>query len=195
MKNLLYLFIFVFSIVTKAQSDEVFTTNPAIKKNVTLTYEVIKNAKKKSDIPYLYDKYVSESGDLFEVGGFIKINEPLGNSNFYQFINATDNFTVVNKVDIQAKGIEAEIVKLRTAGSRRDGYYVIAICKSPNALLRYNIQIEKAITNKEIHSSLSLREEAINELKEAKELFDLELMTREDYDKIKKRLAPIIMKK
>lgn len=39
------------------------------------------------------------------------------------------------------------------------------------------------------------REEAISKLKESKELFDLELMTKADYDKIKKELTPIIMNK
>jgi hypothetical protein len=38
------------------------------------------------------------------------------------------------------------------------------------------------------------REEAITKLKEAKELFDLELISREKYDSLKQKLSPIIMK-
>ncbi len=38
------------------------------------------------------------------------------------------------------------------------------------------------------------REEAIARLKEAKDLFDLELMSKEDYEKIREELKPIIVK-
>jgi hypothetical protein len=39
------------------------------------------------------------------------------------------------------------------------------------------------------------RDEAIAELKEAKDLLDLEMMSQEDYDRIKTELTPIIMNK
>ena len=39
------------------------------------------------------------------------------------------------------------------------------------------------------------REEAISELKEAKELVDIDMMSKEEFEKLKKKLAPIIMKK
>ena len=39
------------------------------------------------------------------------------------------------------------------------------------------------------------RDEAIAKLKEAKELLDLEMMSQEDYDALRKELSPIIMNK
>ena len=39
------------------------------------------------------------------------------------------------------------------------------------------------------------RDEAISKLREAKELMEIEMMSKEDFDKLKKELAPIIMKK
>ena len=39
------------------------------------------------------------------------------------------------------------------------------------------------------------REEAIAKLREAKELLDLEMMSQEDYDALRKELSPIIMNK
>jgi len=36
------------------------------------------------------------------------------------------------------------------------------------------------------------REDAINKLKEAKELLDIEMMTRKEFDKLKEELGPII---
>lgn len=39
------------------------------------------------------------------------------------------------------------------------------------------------------------REEAIAKLKEAKELMDIEMISKEEFDALKKELAPIIMDK
>jgi len=39
------------------------------------------------------------------------------------------------------------------------------------------------------------REEAISKLKEAKELMEIDMMTKEEFEKLKKKLRPIIMKK
>jgi hypothetical protein len=39
------------------------------------------------------------------------------------------------------------------------------------------------------------REEAISKLKEAKELMEIEMMSKEEFNKLKKELAPIIMNK
>ena len=39
------------------------------------------------------------------------------------------------------------------------------------------------------------RDEAISKLREAKELMEIEMMSKEDFEKLKKELAPIIMKK
>jgi hypothetical protein len=39
------------------------------------------------------------------------------------------------------------------------------------------------------------REEAILELKEAKELMEIDMMNKDEFEKLKKKLRPIIMKK
>ena len=46
---------------------------------------------------------------------------------------------------------------------------------------------------KEYKEWVASREEAIAKLKEAKDLLDLEMMSQEEYDKIKAELTPIIM--
>lgn len=56
---------------------------------------------------------------------------------------------------------------------------------------------ELALEYKEIllqHTKLT-RDEAIAKLKEAKELMEIEMMTREEFDQLKKQLAPIIQNK
>ena len=56
------------------------------------------------------------------------------------------------------------------------------------------LNLEKAILLGEIinPNAAMTRTEAIAKLKESKDLLDLEMMTQEEYDKIKNKLAPII---
>ena len=56
------------------------------------------------------------------------------------------------------------------------------------------LNLEETLSNGEIinPNAPMTRDEAIAKLKESKELFDLELMTQEEYDKIKEELSPII---
>ena len=51
---------------------------------------------------------------------------------------------------------------------------------------------EEAIKSGEIESSLMSRTEAINELKEAKELLDLGVLAQSEYDEIKESLMPFL---
>ncbi len=61
-----------------------------------------------------------------------------------------------------------------------------------NTTGKYQIYIEDALKKEEIVSEIMTRAEAIAKLKEAKERLDLEMMTQEEYDKLKKELTPII---
>ena len=60
------------------------------------------------------------------------------------------------------------------------------------------LDIEKSLYLGEMMSSNHIRlsrEEAIKKLKESKDLMDLDLLSKEDYEKIRKDLTPIIMNK
>ena len=60
------------------------------------------------------------------------------------------------------------------------------------------LDIEKSLYLGEIMSSNHIRisrEEAIKKLKESKDLMDLDLLSKEEYEKIRKDLTPIIMNK
>jgi hypothetical protein len=55
------------------------------------------------------------------------------------------------------------------------------------------IDFEQAIESGELQSMGMTRDQAITKLKEAKELVDLEMMSKEDYEKLKAELTPLIM--
>jgi hypothetical protein len=59
------------------------------------------------------------------------------------------------------------------------------------------VDIEKALSSGEIvnpNAQLS-RQEAIKKLKESKDLMEIDLLSKEDYEKLKERLTPIILDK
>ena len=55
------------------------------------------------------------------------------------------------------------------------------------------MNFEAAIKSGEIVTSVMSKKTAIDKLKEAKELLDLEIITQDEYDEIKKSLTPFIM--
>ena len=86
-------------------------------------------------------------------------------------------------------------------GSKKKPLYVVIVLGEINGrafgLNKYLsvMNTELAIESGEIllKNRKMTREEAIAKLREAKELLDLEMMSQEDYDALKKELSPIIM--
>jgi predicted Zn-dependent peptidase len=59
-------------------------------------------------------------------------------------------------------------------------------------LLNYTIQFENALSTGEIKGTGKTSDEALAELKKAKDKLDLGIITQEEYDKIKSDLLPFI---
>ena len=155
-----------------------------------LTYKEMEGATKKPKIDFT--EYHAINGEIFKVGDMIKIGTPSSNSEYFQYIIDTDGFSSATKAGLYARDWESEIKKFKIGGTKRQGFQVMAVGKTEVGMTNYWIFIDKAIESGEIESSIMSREEAIDKLKEAKDLLDLEMMTQEEYDKIKDELAPII---
>jgi hypothetical protein len=113
-----------------------------------------------------------------------------------QYLSVVENdLGTLKRIDIGKKGFKTEIKKFRIYGNNRTGYNVVAVTKSVIGLTNYWIEIEPAIKNGEIETTGINRDQAIAKLKESKDLLDLEMITKEEYDKIKEELTPIIMDK
>ena len=139
-------------------------------------------------------KYIASNGEVFEIGGNVNFNEPSGKSNTYQYITK-QVLTEVYPVDTYSNNEEVKILKFRIVGTKRSGFKVFLITNSKDGAWRYIVDTEQSLIANEIKSNILSREEAIAKLKEAKDLLDLEMMSQEDYDKIKAELTPIIMGK
>jgi len=140
------------------------------------------------------DSYQAENGEIFKIGDKITIANPSMNND--EYLNVVENdLGTLKRININKKGFETEIKKFRIYGKKRTGFTVIAVSKSTLGLTNYWVEIEPAIKNGEIETSILTREQAIAKLKETKDLLDLDMITKEEYEKVKKELTPIIMNK
>lgn len=132
---------------------------------------------------------------------FIKMGRPAG---FGSFMNAMSG-AADDMADNSLKNTKAIVKEIKAyhRGSKKKPLYLVMVLGEINGrafgLNKYLsvMDTELAIESNEIIllNRKMTREEAINELKEAKELLDIDMMSKEDFDLLKKKLAPIIMKK
>jgi hypothetical protein len=91
-------------------------------------------------------------------------------------------------------------IKLYHKGSKKKPLRVVLVLGEPNDrafgankyLSVLDTEIAYEIGEVRLANRLMTREEAIAKLKEAKDLLDLDLMTQEEYDALRKELTPII---
>ncbi len=157
-----------------------------------VTYEEFQKAEKPKKVKL--DAYQAENGQVFKIGDKIPIGAPSMRNDQYLNIVRNDLGTL-KRINVGMRGFKAEIKKFRIYGTKRTGFNVVAVTKTPDGLSNLWVEIEEAIKNGEIETTGLNREEAIAKLKESKELLDLGMISKEEYDKIKKELTPIIMKK
>jgi hypothetical protein len=158
----------------------------------TITYEEFESSENQKKVKL--DAYQAKNGQLFKIGDKITIGDPSMRSDLYLSVVRNDLGTL-KRISVGMKGFEAEIKKFRIYGKKRTGYNVVAVTKTPDGLSNLWIEIEAAIKDGEIGTTGLNREQAIAKLKETKDLLDLDMISKEEYDKIKKELTPIIMNK
>lgn len=88
-----------------------------------------------------------------------------------------------------ASNTEIEIKKIAIGGTKRTGFCAWILCAGFSG---YSIQIENALESKEIKSFGMTSDEALSEMKKAKDKLDLGLITSEKYDSIKTYLIKFI---
>jgi predicted dehydrogenase len=98
-------------------------------------------------------------------------------------------------LSVNSSGTNTVIKKIAVGGSKRMGFKIYVVGKGICGMCpNNNIDFEEAIATGEIQSKGMSREQAISKLKEAKDLVDLGMMSKEDFEKLKLELTPIIIK-
>ncbi|MDG1039486.1 MAG: hypothetical protein P8H13_05620 [Polaribacter sp.] len=132
---------------------------------------------------------------------FIKMGRPSGIGSIMSSMDGDSQVMASNSLK-NTKVIVKEI-KAYHRGSKKKPLYLIMVLGEMNGkAFGFNkylsvMDTELAIESGEIllQNRKMTREEAISKLKEAKELMEIDMMTKEEFEKLKKKLRPIIMKK
>ena len=132
---------------------------------------------------------------------FVKMGRPAGFGSIMTAMNGDAQVMASNSLK-NTTAIVTEI-KAHHRGSKKKPLYLIMVLGEMNGkafgINKYLsvMDTELAIESGEIllKNRKMTREEAILELKEAKELMGIDMMSKEEFEKLKKKLRPIIMKK
>lgn len=132
---------------------------------------------------------------------FVKMGRPAGFGSIMTAMNGDAQVMASNSLK-NTKAIVKEI-KAYHRGSKKKPLYLIMVLGEMNGkafgINKYLsvMDTELAIESGEIllKNRKMTREEAILKLKEAKELMEIDMMTKDEFEKLKKKLRPIIMKK
>ena len=161
-----------------------------------------------------YLSYVSEDGTVYKVGDVLRLAEPLG-YNSYIFVQSlamlmrTSTLAISRNTEIAIK--EIRIVKHsvwsnnantkairtdtkdKTKFSKVDPFYVEFRCNEEKfSTFTYCIAIDNAIARGEVKGLGLTGDEALTQLKRAKDKLDLDLITKDEYNKIKTELVKYI---
>ena len=139
-----------------------------------------------------YTSYIGSDGGIYKIGDRIKIGVPSSNKTFAFITQGDGILTPLQPLPAAQSGTETEIKKIFISGNKRTGYSVSMRTKGVIGLLNYTIQFENALSTGEIKGTGMTSDEALAELKKAKDKLDLGLITQEEYDKKKAELTPFI---
>lgn len=150
-----------------------------------LNYDEVENYQKVTE----FSSYTSSTGLVFNVGEEITIGKPSASNGTFQFVTL---IAALQAIDLPGRyaGVSYEIVKVLASG-KLEGRRAVLKCKAPLGS-HIDISIESAIKSGEVVTDYKTSEQAIEELKKAKEKLELELISQEEYDELKNNLAKYI---
>lgn len=138
-----------------------------------------------------YDVYITKSGDTLRVGDSLVIGKTSADTHF-KYINQANQFG-----GSQLSGHRIKIKKMIVQKFGKNQDPVLWIDFRGWGLYPVYIAYEQALEEGEVlnPSGNPTRKQAIEQLKEAKTLYDLEVIDIKEYEAIKTKLTPIILKK
>ncbi|AIN75126.1 hypothetical protein O8E88_001266 [Flavobacterium psychrophilum] len=139
-----------------------------------------------------FTSYISQDNATYKVGDRVKIGFPSSNKTFAFITEGDGLLSPITNLTSTSSGQETEIKNIFIIGNKRAGYSVTFRTKGITGFSNYTIQFENALSTGEIKGFGKTSDEALTELKKAKDKLDLELITKEEFDKSKSELAKYI---
>ena len=139
-----------------------------------------------------YTSYIASDKAVYKIGDKIKIGVPSTNKTF-AFITSGDGMVIpITALPVSLSGTDTEIKRIWIVGNKRAGFSVNMRTKGYTGLANNTLDFENALANGEVKGFGKTSDEALSELKKAKDKLDLGLITQEEYEKIKAELTPFI---
>lgn len=139
-----------------------------------------------------FGSYEASNGTVYNIGDTLIIGTPSQNNSF-AFIYEGTILTGYDRAGVQVTGNKSEILKIEVQGTKRSGFYAHLVSKSAVGLgIKLRVDLENALEAGEIKSSRMTSDEALAELKKAKDKLDLGVISEEEYEKIKAELIKYI---
>jgi len=132
-----------------------------------------------------YDRYISKSGEIFNVGDTLTLGLPIRNNSFTYIMTMAFGADVAF-VSIQAANDKVIIKKMEVWKNQ-----MLVYTKNTGLNLRI-YKFDEALKSGEITSKRLSSSEALKQLKEAKEKLDLMIITQEEYNTKKAELIKFI---
>lgn len=139
-----------------------------------------------------YTSYVASDGGVYKIGDRVKIGVP-SNGKTFSFITEGDGILIpITYLTAGASGTETEIKRIFVTGNKRAGYSVSFRTKGITGLSNYSVQFENALSTGEVKGFGMTSDEALAELKKAKDKLDLGLISKEEFEQLKSELSKYI---
>lgn len=138
-----------------------------------------------------YEKYTAKDGTVFQVGGKLKMGLP-SNPRQFVYVEIVDPLAGNSPVLPTNANREVEIKRIEVSGKLKKGYKVWVVTNGGVALERFYFDIENALQTREVKGDGMSSDEALAQLKRAKEKLDLGLITQQEFDKLKSELSKFI---
>jgi hypothetical protein len=139
-----------------------------------------------------FTSYLASDGAVYKIGDRIKIGIPTNNKTF-SFIEEGDGiFLPIANLAANYSGHETEIKRIWVSGNDRSGYFVKFRTKGDSGISNYTIMFEKALETGEVKGYGKSSDQALSELKKAKDKLDLGLITQDEFNKLRTELGKFI---
>tara|TARA_R110002020_G_scaffold154047_2_gene333568 strand:- start:270 stop:800 length:531 start_codon:yes stop_codon:yes gene_type:complete len=136
-----------------------------------------------------FTKYIDNNNNEYKIGDTLTIGNG-SNNNHFSYLKAT-YLLEEQFVSPSVVGTKIIIKKIKVYGSKRRGFKVHITTKL-QGVFTYVFFIKDCIESGEIIGKGYTSDKALLELKKAKDKLDLELITREEFNKIKDKLSKYI---
>lgn len=153
-----------------------------------LKYSELQGQKPKIKGPFT--SYISKSGEVYSVGDTIQLGIPSGAYEEFNYVQEWGLKSLTRTTGRRVSNLKIPIEEILLVESKKAGRNVRFKTKEGNG--GYFIFVEHAIEAGEMKSKGITSDEALTELKKAKDKLDLGLINQTQYDSIKSMLVKYI---